>query len=84
MLLYAVNPSAIPHRALISAVQANRLPVTGESGCEMPSFSVALIQTNEAAMLADLLDRDVEGDFGPDCVSRFVPHFKTADISRRK
>ena len=72
MLLYTVNSAAIPHLALISAIQANRLPLTGESGCEMPSFSSALGQTNEAAPLADLHGRDAEYDFGPDCVSRLV------------
>jgi hypothetical protein len=72
MLFYAVNPAAIPHLALISVVQANRLPLTGESGCEMPSFNAALGQTTEAAMLADLRGQDAEYDFGPACVSRFV------------
>jgi hypothetical protein len=71
MLLYAVNPAAIPHLTLISAIQANRLPLTGESGCEVPSCS-ALGQTNEAAPLADLHRQDAEYDFGPDCARRLV------------
>jgi hypothetical protein len=72
MLLYAVNPSTTSHLALISAVQANHLPLTSESGCEMPSFSIAQCQTIEAAPLADLHGQDAEYDFGPDCASRFV------------
>jgi hypothetical protein len=38
----------------------------------MPSFNIAPGQTKEAAMVANLHGRVVEGDFGPDCVSRFV------------
>jgi hypothetical protein len=72
MLFYAANPSAIPHPALSSAVQANNLPPTGGHGGEMPSFSTAPGQTNEAAMLADLRGQEAEYDFGPACVSRFV------------
>ncbi len=72
MLSYAVNPAATPHLTPISAVQANRLPLTNGWGCEMPSFSTAPGQTNEAAMLADLRGQNAEYDFGPACVSRFV------------
>jgi hypothetical protein len=72
MLLYAANPAAFLHLALISAMRANNLPSMYACGGEMPSFSTARSQTREAAMLADLLDRDVEGDFGPECVSRLV------------
>lgn len=72
MLLYAVNPAAIPHLALISAAQANRLPSSDACGGEMPSFSSALSQTNDAAMSVDLRSQDAENDFGADCVSRFV------------
>lgn len=71
MLLYAVNPAAIPHLALISTAQANRLPLWDACG-EMPSFSTALSQTNDAAMLVDLRSQDAENDFGADCVSRLV------------
>ena len=72
MLLCAVNPAAIPHLALISAAQANRLPLWDACGAEMPSFSTALSQTNEAAMLVDLRSHDAQNDFGPECVCRFV------------
>jgi hypothetical protein len=72
MLFYAVNPAAIPHLALSSAVQERNLPLTGESGCEMPSFSSALSQTREAVMLDDPHGRVVTDDFGSDCASRLV------------
>lgn len=72
MLLYAVNPAAIPHLALSSAVQANNLPSRDPCSGEMPSFNTALSQTREAATLGNLRGGDAKDDFGPDCVSRFV------------
>jgi hypothetical protein len=72
MLFCVVNSAAIPYLALISAVQANRLPLTGGWGCEMPSFSISAGQTKEAAVLANLPGQDAEDDFGPDCVGRLV------------
>jgi hypothetical protein len=72
MLLYAANPAPKPHLALISAVRASGLPLTGGCGGERPSLSAPVGQTREAAMLANLLDRDVKDDFGPACVSQFV------------
>jgi hypothetical protein len=72
MFPHAVNLATTPHLALSSAMRVNGVPVTDACDGEMPSFSTAPGQTNEAAMLVNLLDRDAKEDFGSDCVSRFV------------